>query len=407
MAELAVIIAGRPAGRVTQTDRTTFAYQPGYAGTPLSLAMPQNRPRHGEKTTLAWLDGLLPDNDDVRRTWASAFGVSSRNPCALLSHMGKDCPGAVQFCRPDEVDATLSGAGRLIPLTSADLAARLAALRREPSQWSLRDERWSLGGAQSKFALRWSDGWHRATGAEATTHIFKPGIAWLAGQALNEHLCLQTARRLGLRAVETNYTTFDGEACLVVTRYDRLASANTVQRLHQEDLCQALSYLPRRKYELDGGPGLASISDLLFVHADADSVWRFAQAQAFGYLIGATDGHAKNYAVVLADDKAALAPLFDVASILPYDGTGDQVPRAVAMAVAGARRFGQVRLRHWADMSRRCHVDPDRMTAEVTRLAAELPDALADSIAATELARGTELATRFQDRLAQHFKAGL
>lgn len=54
-------------------------------------------------------------------------------------------------------------------------------------------EHWPLGGQQAKFILRWSDDqWVEATGSEATTHIFKPGIFALRSQALIEHLSLRS-----------------------------------------------------------------------------------------------------------------------------------------------------------------------------------------------------------------------
>jgi hypothetical protein len=50
-------------------------------------------------------------------------------------------------------------------------------------------------------------------------------------------------------------------------------------------------------------------------------VWRFAGALAFNWLIASTDAHAKNYGLLLAGRQIRLAPLYDIASILPYDSS--------------------------------------------------------------------------------------
>jgi serine/threonine-protein kinase HipA len=48
------------------------------------------------------------------------------------------------------------------------------------------------------------------------------------------------------------------------------------------------------------------------------AVRRFADALIWKRLIGGTDAHAKNYSILLAADQARLAPLYDIASALPY-----------------------------------------------------------------------------------------
>ena len=47
--------------------------------------------------------GLLPDNERVLDRWAKKFQVSARNVFALISHVGEDCAGAVQFVTPDRL----------------------------------------------------------------------------------------------------------------------------------------------------------------------------------------------------------------------------------------------------------------------------------------------------------------
>ena len=51
--------------------------------------------------------------------------------------------------------------------------------------------------------------------------------------------------------------------------------------------------------------------------ADAAAV-RFADALIWNWIVGGTDAHAKNYSLLLSADQVRLAPLYDIASGLPY-----------------------------------------------------------------------------------------
>ncbi len=55
---------------------------------------------------------------------------------------------------------------------------------------------------------------------------------------------------------------------IVIQRYDRVPYRHGVlHRVHQEDLCQALSIPPTRKYQNEGGPGIRDIFDLLQINS--------------------------------------------------------------------------------------------------------------------------------------------
>lgn len=154
---LAVLLAGVRVGLLSQDRRTEFTYDVDYlsrpAPTPLSLSMPLRPETYAQAQTMPWLDGLLPDRLEVRERWAREFGVSARNPFALVAEMGRDCPGAVQICPEDAVDDVAADQGELRPVTGEQIARRLEALRRDIDSWTVAGERWSLGGAQAKFVL--------------------------------------------------------------------------------------------------------------------------------------------------------------------------------------------------------------------------------------------------------------
>ena len=90
------------------------------------------------------------------------------------------------------------------------------------------------------------------------------------------------AGRLGLDAAESEYIEFGGQPAIVVRRYDRrVDSQSRLVRIHQEDLCQAMSVAPEQKYEIDGGPGAVRILHLLRGSARLEDGYGFLRYQAY------------------------------------------------------------------------------------------------------------------------------
>jgi serine/threonine-protein kinase HipA len=352
--------------------------------TPLSLSMPTQIRSHPDSAITPWLWGLLPDNDLVLARWGREFHVSASTPFSLLSTpIGEDCAGAVQFALPDQVDRVLARSGNVTWLTEDDVAERLRELRQDSTAWlgTSFTGQFSLAGAQAKTALLFQDGrWGVPAGSTPTTHILKPAVAGFDDHDLNEHLCLDAARRAGLLAVRTRVARFGDESAVVVDRYDRQERSSEILRVHQEDLCQALGVAPSAKYQNEGGPGPADIAKLLREAmppriAD-DAVRRFADALIWNWLIAGTDAHAKNYSLLLAQDQVRLAPLYDVASALPY-GTHEKKLR-LAMKIGGD--YGVFPARNtWPGASRDLGLDADVLLARVLELGARAPDAFADA----------------------------
>ena len=259
----------RPAGRLT------FVYDDRWQSTdaayPLSLSMPLVVDEHEHARIEPWLWGLLPDNEAILASWGQRFHVWSRNAFALLGEVGEDCAGAIQLVRPERVADVLHDEDQQIEwLTEADIAERLRILRQDQAAWRMaRDAgQFSLAGAQPKTALLF-DGqrWGVPSGPTPTTHILKPPIHGFDGHAQNEHLCLTLARALGLPAAGSEVRRFADEPAIIVERYDRTRFAGSIRRLHQEDMCQVLGLLPTKKYQNEGGPGCAELSEAIRIHS--------------------------------------------------------------------------------------------------------------------------------------------
>lgn len=412
---LTVLLEGRPIGVVERLARGALRlrYDDGYRDDPtatlLSVSMPPSEAVHGDARVTPWLWGLLPDNADVLTRWGRSFGVSAASPFALLgTQVGHDCAGAVQFCEPEEADDLIDAPGDVTWLTEAEVAERLRTLRADSSSWLGPGftGQFSLGGAQAKTALHHGTGedegrgrWGAPTGSVPTTHILKPAVAGFEDQHVNEHLCLAAARALGLPAATSRIERFEDEHAIVVERFDRSIRDGAPVRVHQEDLCQALSVPPVRKYQSDDGPTPGQIAELIrstVPGRDAESdVWRFADALAFNWLIAGTDAHAKNYSLLLAGSQIRLAPLYDVASILPYDDSdGHKV--TLAMKIGHDYDLRQTdRLRAWEHTADELKLDRSQLVSRVVDLAERTPAAF-EQAASDGVG---ELSTSLPDRL--------
>lgn len=383
---LVVVLYGCRAGVIERGQGTlTFTYDEGYLAqgraTPLSLSMPLGRTPYPNRLVEAHLRGLLPDNADVRQRWARYFGLKDRDTFGLIAALGQDAPGGALYLPEDSWEQDLAATGRLEPVGEPEIAERLRRLRADAGDWLGDDEHWSLAGVQSKFTLRATDGgWAYPHGVEPSTHIVKPGISHIPGQALTEHVSQRALGTLGLIVAPTQYVEFEDQPAIVVTRFDRVVRDGTLLRVHQEDLCQAFGLDPARKYEADRGPGVARIADLLRTASGEDAVGGFARAVIANHLLGAPDAHAKNYSLLLAGPTTRLAPLYDVASGLLADREGALRYRKGAMSIGGERAFGQVHGRHWDAFAARCGLPPQQVRDWVRQTAATLPDALTDAI---------------------------
>ncbi|PRB40659.1 phosphatidylinositol kinase [Arthrobacter sp. MYb23] len=354
---LDVFMDGIPCGRVEQTPtgNLTFRYSPEYQAvpdaTPLSLSMPLAATSHKKRAVLPFLQGLLPDSDGALRTIARRFGISPSNPFAILEHIGADVAGALQFMQPDteSPDGTLSRS-TVKPVTESDVAGMLdhvVAEYEDGTPYNDAAGRFSLAGAQPKIALHQlpNGGWGVPSDATPTTHILKPAAGNFNRLDVVEQLTMRAAALLGLEVAASELTTIGDWDVFVTRRYDRRLNGGTWHRIHQEDLCQALSVSPAKKYQhRDGGPGVSDIAPLArsFPLEEDRRIAGEALYRAFVFntVAGCTDAHAKNYSVLLHGSSVHVAPLYDLATYAPYwDGESGI---DLAMSVKGEYRLQRI-----------------------------------------------------------------
>ena len=393
--DLSFFLGGRRAGTILSGDSgPLLSYDKDYASdrsaTPLSSAFGLSSGGGYPSYRVAnWLEGLLPDNDDVKRQWRRKFGIKGKSAMALLaSPVGLDCPGAVQFCPVGDEEDAMARSGGVDWLSDDELVGLVSSLRDRDTTWHGEGHgssgRFSLSGAQAKTALVIESGvWGIPGGTRPSTHIVKPAIndVRYPDQALNEHLCLAAARNLGfVDAVRTDVADIGGIQCIVVTRYDRARSADgSVMRIHQEDMCQALGVRPRDKYQSDGGPTPADIAGAIRLRSsrpDRDA-GRFLDALMYNWVIVGTDAHAKNYSFLLHGGAVQLAPLYDVASMLPYlDNSAALRKTKLAMKIGRDYRVSKSdRKSAWYKTGEAMGFDGDAAVARAEAVAKQVPAA--------------------------------
>ncbi|MSP88603.1 MAG: type II toxin-antitoxin system HipA family toxin [Alphaproteobacteria bacterium] len=337
---------------------------------PVSLSLPLREDRYIGEPVIAVFDNLLPDSVPIRRRIAERVRADGDDAYSLLAKVGRDCVGALQFL-PDGVTPGPAGEVEGRPIGADYIAHKLGDLTATPLGMDEDDEfRISLAGAQEKTAfLFWKKKWHVPRGTAATTHILKPQIGVLPSgidlsqSVENEYLCLKLTAAFGLPSANVTVADFKGNRALVVERFDRHWTRDKrLLRLPQEDLCQALSVPPSRKYESDGGPGVAAILDLLKGSDEPEADRRFFfKSQAMFWLLCATDGHAKNFSIFLnPGGRFAMTPLYDVISAQPAIDRGEirRTRIKLATAIGDNRHYAvdDIVPRHFMQMAARCGI---------------------------------------------------
>lgn len=390
--ELVAILDRREMGRFVRDvrGRVSFTYNEEWQNAadtyPLSLSMPLALREHGHAKTDPFLWGLLPDNEKVLDQWGKKFQVSARNAFGLIAAVGEDCAGAVQFIRPERLDIILGKDSFEIDwLTVEQIVQRLHTLREDSGAWRIpRDTgQFSLAGAQPKTALLFDKGrWGVPSGRVPTSHILKPPTADYDGHAENEHFCLELARAIGLPVANSQIMRFKNEMAIVIERYDRIHKGAKWYRVHQEDTCQALSILPTRKYQSDGGPGTRDIVELLrtFSSNASEDVDTFLDSIVYNWLIAGTDAHAKNYALLIATHgQVRLAPLYDIASILPYHDL-DIEKAKFSMKIGGEYRLRNIGAYHWRKLAQELRTDPEIIVPRIDDVGQKLTEQIPEVV---------------------------
>ncbi len=131
----------------------------------------------------------------------------------------------------------------------------------------------------------------------------------------------------------------------------------------------------RRHFSLSenqGGPSPKAIGEVLWTCSSSalEDVTRFAESLFFNWLIGGTDAHAKNYSVLLSSHgKVRLAPLYDLASSLPYPQQIQTRKASMAMKIGSHYQISEISGTDWKKFAKELRISPDGVLEHIRHMA--------------------------------------
>ncbi len=381
-AELGVYHGARKVGILTSSDSgpaLRFVYAPEWIvageGFPISHSLPLSRDVFVREAE-SFFANLLPEGG-VREFLARRLGIGEKNDFGLLQAIGEDCAGALTIgpAPPRKREEKLE------PITLEEIRE---FHRNTPSvAVSLLDAweaRLSLAGAQDKLAVRYVDGEllipkHGAP----STHILKLPRSSFKNLIENEHEVGRLARAAGLPVPPSEVLSTKGFTALLIPRYDRVYDGQRWQRLHQEDLCQALVVPPRLKYESEGGPTFSQcfrVVETISTNLPED-LELLIRWLVFNVAVGNCDHHAKNLSLLRgADGRWALSPIYDLVCTRVYPG----ISTNLAMSIGGKVDGTNLNRRHWEALAQ----EIDFSAKSILRTLTEVTDAIESALAQTK-----------------------
>ncbi|MDV6316457.1 type II toxin-antitoxin system HipA family toxin [Idiomarina sp. HP20-50] len=400
MATLNVYMNGYRVGFFHRTDAGahSFIYDDQWllkdGARPISLSLPLRQDEYIGSEVINFFDNLLPDNAEIRDRISARYHADSDQPFDLLSAIGRDSVGALQFV----LDGEQLGNARELQYEQLDLDRLERILKGYQSKAPLGmirevdDFRISIAGAQEKTSLLKVHGqWCLPKGNTPTSHIIKLPIGKiqshdhtidLSDSVENEMLCLMLAKAFGFDVPECEVIDTGNVKALAIERFDRRYSGDRswLMRLPQEDYCQVFGLPSARKYESGNGPSIATI--MKHLQGSAQSVNDrevFMAAQVLFFLLGATDGHAKNFSVhIEAYGAYRLTPLYDIISAYPAVGGAGLNIRdlKLAMSLRGSKskewNIYHIFKRHFLKTAKEAEFSQTKMKEIISRMCGQV-----------------------------------
>lgn len=334
-------------GQFVQQSKTnvSFSYSDEWlaydSAFPISLSLPLVRGECSAFNALNFIHNLLPDLKEERLSLAHSVGVQSIDAFNLLSKIGHDCTGGISFTESRQApnigweyrDISTSELNELITQRKSFLPF-------------FGEYRPCISGTQRKTTLTRLNGkWYVPQGKSISSHIIKypmdtiaqsNSVLDMSSSVENEFICNQIAKKLGFNVPNVEIiATESGAKALAVERFDRSFGERSVSCRHQEDFCQILGVPEHRKYQSENGLGITSIADVLNFSAESNvNTHDFFKFMILQYLLGATDGHLKNFSVHIAPGgHYQLAPFYDLLSAYPAVGATGLNKRKLKLAM--------------------------------------------------------------------------
>ena len=231
------------------------------------------------------------------------------SPLDLLAAVGRNTIGRVQVSAADSVDSE--------PLTFE--LARLLHGDNSPAAFVELVREYATSGVSGvvpKFLTPETQALFKKASLATDRYIVKGSSERLPFVALNEHLCMEVARRTGFPTAQTAVSD-DGQA-LIVERFDLVHE--TGARLGFEDACSLLGLTPDEKYQSTWERVARLARDFVARENLRAAQEQLAATLMLSYALGNADCHTKSIAFLYSDaHDVRLAPIYDMLSIRVYD----------------------------------------------------------------------------------------
>ena len=224
---------------------------------PLSKQLPLERFTFVDAAQ-TYFSNLLPEGK-IRKILSAKFRISEDNDFQLLAQIGSECAGAISI-RSENIKQKFKNK----KMTLAEIEKKFNT---QPIiQLGLSDEdiRLSLAGAQDKITLiKDKNDFQIPLDGSASTHILKMPSRDYKNITENEKFVTDLAELCDFKIMPSEILKMNKNTFLLIERYDRINKKNEIERLHQEDFCQALGISYKNKYQEEGGPSFKQCFDLV------------------------------------------------------------------------------------------------------------------------------------------------
>ena len=267
-------------------------------------------------------------------------------PLDLLAVVGHNMIGRVQVSAGDSVTPA-SARFELAPLLHGTASADvfMALLHEHVTS--------GVSGVIPKFLTPETQTRFRKGTISTERHIIKCSAPTLPFMALNEHLCMEVARRTGFAAASTEVSD-DGQI-LVVERFD--SDADSGMRLGFEDCCSLLGLSADDKYNSTWERVARLAREWVPPLRHREAMDQLAVTLLLTYVLGNADCHTKNLALLYANmDDVRVSPIYDMLTIRAYEKYADNPP---GMYIDGRKNWSPGKAL-WRVLQQHLQIEPAR-----------------------------------------------
>lgn len=362
----------------------------------LSLSLPIRERPYSNAECRGFFNGILPENENVRTIIGKRFGINPKNDFSILKSIGYDCAGAVSFL-PEDALPNLQDFYKIggTVLSDDELEKYIKELPLKPLALGAKDVRLSLAGAQDKTSVVKIGGNIALPDKDIpTTHILKPVIYGFKETIENEYICMQTAKKLGIDVPDNEICRANSTKYYLITRYDRKITCSdnavfTVERIHQEDFCQAMNVASAYKYQSEGGVSFKQCFELLKkTTRPAVSIKKFINLMIFNYLIENNDAHGKNFSLLHhKNGDIEFAPAYDILCSGVYPELSDKM----AMKIGNHYKHKEILPRHFEQLASVVDISYTQLKKIIKHQCDILPDIVKQVISTVDNTIGADI----------------